>query len=146
MVTTFITNNRDPLIGILLIFIWWKIISYIRNKMIRASLGQPLKPTPKPITTHSEAKAEKPRSEYMVRIDKLLENAKDEKEAVKSLKVKIEQLYQRRDELTGYAQAEITTQLAKIGKYIAMFEEVQNERKRTELNSHAKHVLDKVWD
>ena len=27
-----------------------------------------------------------------------------------------------------------------------MIEELQNERKRTELNSHAKHVLDKVWD
>lgn len=45
-------------------------------------------------------KAEKTTSTYVKRIDKLLENAKDEKEAVVSLKTQVEKLYEKRDQLT----------------------------------------------
>ena len=141
-----IRTTGNFIIIIFVIAIIWKSFIY----MVKFALGfhtgeSPFAPG-KSVEPPTKVKAEKPKSEYKVRIDKLLENAKDEKEAVLSLKTQVEKLYEKRDQLTGYARAEINKQLTDVGKYIAMFEEVQNERRRTKLNSHAKHVLDKVWD
>ena len=137
------TSSLIPVIFCLLII--WKCFWFVMRSAFRTSVGEPIFATDKP-KEMTDIKAEKSTSTYVKRIDKLLENAKDEKEAVVSLKMQVEKLYEKRDQLTGYACAEINRQLTDVGKYIAMFEEVQNERKRTELNSHAKHVLDKVWD
>jgi hypothetical protein len=142
---SFVRTTSTLILMIFILFASWKIFCFFLRILLPMSHGT------SPFATNipddmEKVKAEKTTSTYVKRIDKLLENAKDEKEAVVSLKTQVEKLYEKRDQLTGYARAEINKQLTDVGKYIAMFEEVQNERKRTELNSHAKHVLDKVWD
>lgn len=142
---SFVRTTSTLILMVFILFASWKIFCFFLRILLPMSHGT------SPFATNipddmEKVKAEKKTSTYVKRIDKLLENAKDEKEAVVSLKTQVEKLYEKRDQLTGYARAEINKQLTDVGKYIAMFEEVQNERKRTELNSHAKHVLDKVWD
>jgi hypothetical protein len=63
---------------------------------------------------------------YSKRIDKLLETATDDKEAIESLQAQIERLYQKRDKLKGYARAEVTQQIAIMGKHATAFEQAHN--------------------
>lgn len=143
---SFVRTTSTLILMVFILFAAWKIFCFFLRLLLPMSHGTSPFATGTSMEKDAEVKPEKSTSTYIKRIDKLLENAKDEKEAVVSLKTQVEKLYEKRDQLTGYAHAEINKQLTDVGKYIAMFEEVQNERKRTELNSHAKHVLDKVWD
>ena len=76
--------------------------------------------TSKPVETNSSTNA------YSKRLDKLLETATDDKEAIESLKAQIERLCQKRDELKGYARAEVTQQIAIMGKHVTAFEQAHN--------------------
>lgn len=78
--------------------------------------------TKKPVETKSSTNV------YAQRIDKLLETATDDKEAIESLQAQIERLYQKRDKLKGYARAEVTQQIAIMDKHVTAFEQAHDNQ------------------